>query len=103
MICAQEVGQHPRVERVTLGATLPKSVPGAVERLGIDRIDDHAMAEQKIDYPAVGPLVRNWWPGPEAVAVLDTAAPHPANRLRVGRRTSLRKTNSLSSGSPAPF
>src|SRR5262249_37512962 len=55
MIGAQEVRQHPRVERVTLGTALPKPVPSAIERLGIDRIDD-AMVEQPIDHRAVGPL-----------------------------------------------
>ena len=34
MIRAQEVGQDPRVERVTLGAALPKSIAGAVSALG---------------------------------------------------------------------
>jgi tetratricopeptide (TPR) repeat protein len=58
MIRAQEVGQHARVERVTLGAALPKAIPGAVERLRIHGINHHAMVEQEIHHPAVGPLNR---------------------------------------------
>ena len=65
MIRAQEVGQHSRVKRVTLGAALPKAIPGAVERLGIHGIDHHAMVEQKIHHPAVRPLDR----GPEVDAL----------------------------------
>jgi len=59
MIGAQEVGQHPRVERIALGAALAKAIPGPIERLGIHRIDHHAMVEQKIHHPAVGPLDRS--------------------------------------------
>src|SRR2546422_11049526 len=35
VIRAEEVGQHPRVKRVTLGRTGPKPIPGPVQRLGI--------------------------------------------------------------------
>ncbi len=73
MIRAQEVGQHPRIERVTLGAALPKAVPGAIERLGVHGIDDHAMVKQRVDHPAVGPLDR----GPESDALRSPLVQFP--------------------------
>ena len=74
MIRAQKVGQHPRVERVTLGSTLSKSISGSVERLRIHGIDHHAMVEQQIHHPAVGPLDR----GPEFDALRSPLVQFPA-------------------------
>jgi hypothetical protein len=34
VIGAEEVGQHPGVERIVLRSTLPKPIPGPVQRLG---------------------------------------------------------------------
>jgi len=58
VIRAQEVGQHPRVKRVTLRPTLSKPVPGPVQRLGIHGIDHDAMVEQEVHHPPVRPLDR---------------------------------------------
>ena len=58
VIGAQEVGQHARVKRVTLGSALPKSVPSPVERFGVHGVDDDAMVQQEIHHAAVGPLDR---------------------------------------------
>ena len=74
MIRAQEVGQHSRVEWVTLSSALPKAVPGSVERLGIHGIDHHAMVEQNIDHPAVWPFDR----GPEVDALRTPLVQFPA-------------------------
>jgi hypothetical protein len=45
VIRAQEVGQHPGVERIVLRPTLPKPIPSPVQRLGVHGIDHHAMVE----------------------------------------------------------
>ena len=93
MIRAQEVGQHARVERVTLGAALSKAIPGAVERLGIHGIDDHAMVEQQIYDPAVGPLDR----GPEFDALRAPLVQLPAPLAQALRRVRHRAGSDLHS------
>ena len=74
LIRAQKVGQPPRGERVTLGATLSTSISSAVERLGIHGIDHPAMVEPQIHHPAVGPLDR----GPELDALRSPLVQFPA-------------------------
>src|SRR4029453_4820727 len=49
-----------------------------IERLGIHGIDHHAMIEQKIDHPAVGPLDR----GPEVDALRTPLVQLPAPLLQ---------------------
>src|SRR6516165_1778346 len=56
VIRAQELGQHPGIKRIILRPSLPKPIPGPVQRLGIHRIDHDAMVEQEIHHPALGPL-----------------------------------------------
>src|SRR2546429_7111283 len=75
MIRAEEVGQHPGVERIILRSTLPKPIPGPVQRLGIHGIDHDAMVEQKIDHPALGPLDRRPQLDPLSAPLVQLAAP----------------------------
>src|SRR5262249_60364786 len=63
------------------GSTLPKSVSGPVERLGIQGINPHAMVEQPIHPPAVGPLDR----GPELAALRAPLVQFPAPRVQALR------------------
>ena len=86
VIRAQEVGQHPRVERITLRPTLPKPIPGPVQRLGIHGIDHHAMVEQEIHHPAVGPLDRRPQLDPLRAPLVQLPAPLAQALRRVRHR-----------------
>ena len=92
MIGAEEIGQHAGVERITLRPTLPKPVPGPVQRLGIHGIDQHAMVEQEIHHAAVGPLNRRPPLDPLRPPLVQLPAPldHPLRRVRHYARGDLR-------------
>jgi len=88
---AEAMGGCGRVERVTLGSALPKSIPRSVERLGIHGIDHHAMVEQRIHHPAVRPLDR----GPEIDALGSPLVQLPAPLVQALRRVRYRARGDL--------
>ena len=86
VIRAEEVGQHPRVKRVTLGRTGPKPIPGPVQRLGIHGVDHDAMVEQEIHHPAFGSLNGRPQLDPLRPPLVELAAPFAEARCRVRHR-----------------
>src|SRR5713226_728066 len=92
VIRAQEVGQHPRVKRITLRPTLSKPIPGPVQRLGIHGIDYDAMIEQEVHHPTVRPLDRRPPLDPLRVPLVQLPAPlaEARRRMRHGARGDLR-------------
>ncbi len=83
VICAQEVGQHPRVKRVTLRPTLSEPIPGPVQRLGIHGVDYDAMVEQEIHHPPVRPLDRRPPLDPLRAPLVQFPAPFAEARRRM--------------------
>src|SRR2546422_1295968 len=86
MIRAEEVGQHPGVERIILRSTLPKPIPGPVQRLGVHGIDHDAMVEQEIHHPALGPLNRRPQLDPVRPPLVQLPAPVAQPLRRVWHR-----------------
>jgi hypothetical protein len=88
VIGAEELGQHPRVKRITLRPTLPKPIPRPVQRLGIHGIDHHAMLEQELHHPALGPLNRRPQLGALRPPLVELSAPLAEALRRVRYRAS---------------
>jgi hypothetical protein len=86
VIRTQEVGQHPGVEWIILRSTLPKPIPGPVERLGVHGIDHDAMVEQEIHHPAFGPLNRRPQLDPLRPPLVQLPAPLTQALRRVRHR-----------------
>ena len=84
MIRAEEVGQHPRVKRITLGSTLSKPIPGPVQRLVIHGVDDDTMVEQEVHHPTVRSLDRRPPLDPLRAPLVQLPAPLAEARRRMG-------------------
>src|SRR5262249_32508626 len=86
MVRAQEVGGHPGIKQVALRAALPEAIPGPVQRLGIDRVDEHAVVQQKVHHAPLGALDRGPELDPPGAPFVQLPAPLAQALGRVRRR-----------------
>src|SRR5713226_4607608 len=56
VVGAQKLTEHPGIKRIALRTALPKPIPRPIQSLGVDRVDQYPVIQNKIHNPPLGLL-----------------------------------------------